>query len=179
LEHEPLVETLYLDDAEIETSKFLAQKSFAKWQDVQGHYRNSINSHLVGRYGEVGAERYFLNNGLPVQPNFYNFDNDALCDIDTPLGRCEVKTWTFDFWQDWGRAISYSQLPYLKEKADFILWCGVKEKAEMVRVHIFGWNLVSEIESVAPRLMGPSANQVNNYQLGLESVRSLDDLWSL
>ena len=179
MEYEPLVETLYLDDAEIETSKFLAQKSFAKWQDVQGHYRNSINSHLVGRYGEVGAERYFLNNGLPVQPNFYNFDNDALCDIDTPLGRCEVKTWTFDFWQDWGRAISYSQLPYLKEKADFILWCGVKEKAEMVRVHIFGWNLVSEIESVAPRLMGPSANQINNYQLQLDAVRNLDDLWSL
>lgn len=171
-----LMTSIYLSPDHREYAENLAQDTFEKYQNVKGHYRNLISSHVIGRYGEMGAYQFFVNRQIDAYPYFSNIEYDGLCDINTKLGRCEVKTWNPDFWDDWGRAISVAQMPYLEKKADFILWCTAAEVQGLIKVTIHGWNLIEDMKVRSPIMTGPDGKQVQNYQLKVEEVRSLDTL---
>jgi hypothetical protein len=172
----PLMISLYLSPDHREYAENLAQDTFEKYQNVKGHYRNLLSSHVIGRYGEMGAYQFFINRQIDAYPYFSNIEYDNLCDINTKLGRCEVKTWNPDFWDDWGRAISVGQMPYLEKKADFILWCTAEEVQGLIRVSIHGWNRIEDMKVRSPIMTGPEGKQVENYQLKVEELRSLDTL---
>jgi len=88
--------SIYLSPEHREYAENLAQDTFEKYQNVKGHYRNLLSSHLIGRYGEMGAYQFFINRRIQAYPYFSNIEYDPLCDINTKLGRCEVKTWNPD-----------------------------------------------------------------------------------
>lgn len=168
--------SLYLSPDHREYAENLAQDTFEKYQNVKGHYRNLLSSHVIGRYGEMGAYQFFINRQIDCYPYFSNMEYDGLCDINTKLGKCEVKTWNPDFWDGWGRAISVGQMPYLEKKADFILWCTAEEVQGLIRVSVHGWNLIRDMKVRSPIMTGPEGKQVENYQLKVEELRSLDTL---
>lgn len=168
--------SLYLSADHREYAENLAQDTFEKYQNVQGHYRNLLSSHVIGRYGEMGAYVFFNHRQIECYPYFSNIEYDALCDINTKLGRCEVKTWNPDFWNDWGRAVSVAQMPYLEKKADFILWCTAAEENSLINVRVHGWNTIEDMKVRSPIMTGPADKQVNNYQVQVEEMRSLDYL---
>lgn len=168
--------SFYLSPEHQEYAENLAQDTFERWKEAKGHYRNLLSSHVIGRYGEMGAYSYFLNQQIACYPYFSNIEYEGLCDINTQLGRCEVKTWNPDFWNDWGRAVSVAQLPYLEKKADFILWCTASQRESMVLIQVHGWNLITDIAVHPPIMTGPQDKQVENYQLQLDEVRPLSGL---
>ena len=73
-------------------AQVLAEISFARYKNNQGHYRNLFNSHLVGRLGEFAA--FTLLHELGTNPiiNAGTKDGDKLADIHTDFARVEVKT---------------------------------------------------------------------------------------
>jgi hypothetical protein len=170
---------LYLSPDHREYAESLARDTFEKYRNVKGHYRNLLSSHTIGRYGEMGAYQYFVNRRIDAYPYFANEEYDALCDISTKIGRCEVKTWNADFWSDWGRAVSVAQLPYLEKKADFILWCSTTTVQNLIKVNIHGWNTLADLKIRPPLMTGPADKQVENYQLRIEELRPLSTLRSL
>lgn len=169
---------LYLSPTHREYAENLAQDTFEKYQNVKGHYRNLLSSHVIGRYGEMGAYQFLINRRIECYPYFSNMEYDSLCDINTKLGRCEVKTWNPDYWQDWGRAVSVAQMPYLEKKADFILWCTASENVQnnLISVQIHGWNTIADMKVRPPLWTGPQDKQVENYQIAIEEMRDLDAL---
>jgi hypothetical protein len=113
----------YLLNSETKTlATLLAQNSFAKYQHVRGHYRNSYSSHYVGKIGELAAFIWLRDAGLNPVLNVIDPKADKLCDIETDVGRIEVKTWKEKHWDDLGRAITVSQLSSIQKKADVVLW---------------------------------------------------------
>ena len=168
--------SFYLSPEHREYAENLAQDTFERWKEAKGHYRNLLSSHVIGRYGEMGAYLYFVNRQIDCYPYFSNIEYEGLCDINTKLGRCEVKTWNPDFWNDWGRVVSVAQLPYLEKKADFILWCTASEINSMILIQVHGWNLITDMAVRPPIMTGPQDKQVENYQLQLEEVRPLSAL---
>ena len=167
---------LYLSPDHRQYAESLALDTFERYRDVKGHYRNLLSSHTIGRYGEMGAYQFFVSRRIDAHPYFSNSEYDSLCDIKTKVGRCEVKTWSDNFWNDWGRAVSVAQLPYLEKKADFILWCSALMVNDLVRVDIHGWNTVADMTIRPPMLMGPANNQVENYQLDISEMRPIQSL---
>jgi len=173
---ESLMTSIFLSPDHREYAENLAQDTFEKYQNVKGHYRNLLSSHVIGRYGEMGAYQFFINRRIDAYPYFSNIEYDGLCDINTKVGRCEVKTWNPDFWNDWGRAVSVAQYPYLEKKADFILWCTAEEVQGLIKVTVHGWNRIEDMKVRPPLMTGPEGKQVENYQLKVEELRSLDSL---
>ena len=163
---------------EIARARQLAELTHAKYADRPGHYRNLLSSHLVGRIGEIAALEYLARRRLDPVPYFHQLDMDSSCDIDTAAGRCEVKTWSWEHWESWGRAIAAGQLPSLQQKADFILWCALKDPDGRARVRIMGWSMVADITG-SPEWMGPAEHQILNYQLKESELRDLDSLIDL
>jgi len=170
------IASIYLSDDHREYAENLAQDTFERWKETKGHYRNLLSSHVIGRYGEMGAYQFFINRRIDAYPYFSNVEYEGLCDINTKIGRCEVKTWNPDFWDDWGRAVSVAQLPYLEKKADFILWCTASEVQDVVEVQIHGWNTIPDMTVRPPIMTGPQDKQVENYQLEIEELRPLSAL---
>ena len=168
--------SVFLHPKTREYGERLALATFEKYRETKGHYRNSIKSHVIGRYGELGCYQFFINRNIEAHPNFTDLDNDASCDIQTALGRCEVKTWNIPFWEQWGRAVSVAQLPYLEKKADFILWCSAGVVSNLIRIDIHGWNTVADMTIRPPMLMGPANNQVENYQVEINEMRPIQSL---
>ena len=150
-------------------AQVLAEISFAKYKNNPGHYRNLLNSHLVGRLGEFAAFTYLHDMGTEPIINAGTPGGDRLADIHTNIGRCEVKTWSAKHWDEYGRCVSVSQLASIKKKADFILWCVADDvDSDTPKVLFKGWSCVSDVDKNPPRLMGIAFRPVNNHQL-LES----------
>jgi hypothetical protein len=155
----------------------LAQNSFAKYQHVRGHYRNSYSSHFVGKIGELTAFIWLREAGLNPVLNVIDPKADKLCDIDTDVGRIEVKTWNEKYWDDLGRAITVSQLSSIQKKADVVLWCVANDvEADEPMVAIKGWNAVSEIDMKEPLMTGALGRQVYNYQIAIDDVHDINKL---
>ena len=168
----------YLLNAEAKTlATLLAQNSFAKYQHVRGHYRNSYSSHFVGKIGELAAFIWLREAGLNPVLNVIDPRADKLCDIQSDVGRIEVKTWKEKHWDELGRAITVSQLSSIQKKADVVLWVVAKDvEAEELHVAIKGWNAVSELDMKEPLMTGAVGRQVYNYQLAVEQLHGIDQL---
>ena len=148
----------------------LSEKTYQKYKDYNGHYRNLRSSHSIGRYGEIAAHKYFKQLGMDCNPHYLNETEDQLCDITADNVRWDVKTWNTKYWQVWGRAVSSKQLPFLAKKADAVLWTSV-DPLEPSFVTIYGWNTPDDVRAYEPVWMGPEGNQVHNHQVPVSEVR--------
>jgi hypothetical protein len=153
----------------------LSEKTYQKYKNFNGHYRNLRSSHSIGRYGEIAAHKYFKNMGMNCTPHYLNESEDQLCDITVDNLRWDIKTWNTKYWQVWGRAVSSKQLPFLEKKADAILWTSV-DPLSPIEVEIYGWNYVSDIKDFEPVWMGPEGNQVHNHQVPATHMRPILDI---
>ena len=151
----------------------LAEMTFGSFQNSRGHYFNNPKSHLTGRLGEFAAFHWFEENGF--NPRFSA--ERTHCDIYTDAGRCEVKTWSKEHWDALGRSVSVTQLPSIKRKADFILWCIADEvESDEPYIEIRGWCSVETIDKYEPLLTGKIGRQIYNYQLKDEDILPIEDL---
>ena len=150
-------------------AQVLAEISYARYKNNQGHYRNLFNSHLVGRLGEFAAFTLLHELGTNPVINAGTKDGDKLADIHTDFARVEVKTWSAKFWDEYGRCVSVSQLASIRKKADIILWCTADDvDTDTPKVIFKGWSSVTDVDKNPPELMGVFNRQVLNHQL-LES----------
>ena len=155
----------------------LAEKSHQKYQNVRGHYRNAFSSHLIGCLGEFAAYFWFRDQGLNPKINIAEPNSNRICDIETDVGRCEVKTWRAEHWDDLGRAVAFTQLPAIKKKADFIFWCVAEDfETENPRVHLKGWSYVETIDKNEPLMTGKIGRQIYNYQVSIDDLQNLEQL---
>ena len=155
----------------------LAEVSFQKYSKVFGHYRNTANSHLVGRLGEFAAYIHLQEAKLDPLPHFLDINKDRDCDIESKVGRIEVKTWRAEFWDDWGRCVSVSQYPSVKRKADLILWCVANEiESDTPKIEFKGWSEVASIEGMEPKMTGAEGRQIHNYQFEESDLNPISSL---
>ena len=95
-----------LTEEDLRLAEELSEKTYQKYKNFNGHYRNLRSSHSIGRYGEIAAHKYFKQLGMDTNPHFLNTEEDNLCDITADAVRWDVKTWNTKYWQVWGRAVS-------------------------------------------------------------------------
>ena len=158
---------------ETDAARLLAQHTFERWKNIRIHYTNSPGSHLVGRLGEFAAFIWLKQNGFDPFPYFLDFEQERACDIDTKIGRIEVKTWKGIHWDDLGRAVAVRQYPSICKKADWILFCSVDDiESQTPFVQFRGWVGVDEVGKVEPKYTG--SMQIHNYQLANESLKDID-----
>ena len=153
----------------------LAAETYDKYKNYSGHYRNLKSSHSIGRYGEIGAHKFFKELGMKCQAHYLFVEEDHLCDLTVDDTRWDIKTWNSKYWQVWGRAVSTTQLEKLEAKADAILWASV-DPMTALEVTIYGWNYVDDIRRYEPEWMGPEENKVHNYQVPMGDVRPILDI---
>ncbi len=153
----------------------LAQKTHQRYKNTQGFYRNLKSSHMIGRYGEIGAHKYFQQLNIQCEGHYLNAEEDNLCDITAGSTRWDIKTWNTNYWQVWGRAVSSAQLPRLEAKADAILWASV-DPLEPSEVLIYGWNTIDDVKQFEPVWMGPQGKEVHNHQVPTTHMRDLSDI---
>jgi hypothetical protein len=153
----------------------LSAKTHERYKNKTGFYRNLKSSHTIGRYGEIGAHKFFQDLGFECDPHYLDASQDSLCDITTDGTRWDVKTWNTKYWKVWGRAVSSKQLPRLEAKADAILWTSV-DPLTAFEVIIYGWNYISDIKDFEPQWMGPIDSQVHNHQVPIDSIRPILDI---
>ena len=144
---------------------------------MRGYYRNTSNSHLVGKLGELAAESWFHELGHEVKSLFRDPSLEADADLILGALRIEVKTWSDQYCAKWGRCIAIGQLSSLKGKSDLILWCTVEfdEPLRTSVVNIRGWNFSADVGSWKQLWTGPTGRPVNNYQGQDSDLRDLDD----
>jgi len=155
----------------------LSRSSLKRFEAVRGYYRNTSNSHLVGKLGELAAESWFHEIGHEVKSLFRDPALEAEADFIVSTLRVEVKTWSAQYWAKWGRCIAIGQLPALKRKSDLLLWCTVEfdEHLRTSAVNIRGWNFTADVGSWEQLWTGPAGRQVHNYQGQDSDLRDLDD----
>ena len=172
-----MTQGLVLNSETKQAALLLAEASFQKYSKVFGHYRNTANSHLVGRLGEFAAYLHLDMNKLEPIPHFLDISKDRECDIDSKVGRIEVKTWTAVHWQDWGRCVSVNQYPSVRKKADVILWCTADEiESETPKIEFKGWSEVASIEGLEPKMTGAEGRQIHNYHFEESDLHPISSL---
>ena len=120
-------QSYFLSSETKQAASILAKITFEKYRNNFGHYRNTANSHLVGHLGEFAAFIWLKDHGFNPSPSFLDPSKDREADIFTTLARIEVKTWSEQYWQKWGRCVSETQYASVKKKADLIFWLSVDE----------------------------------------------------
>lgn len=162
-----------LDPEVTQAAQLLAQHTYERWKAVRIHYTNSPGSHLVGRLGEFAAFLWFKENNFAPIPHFLDFEQERNCDIDTIVGRIEVKTWKEIHWPDLGRAVAVKQYPTICKKADWILFCSVDDIESATPFVTFrGWIEVDAVGTVEPKHTG--SMQIHNYQLEDHHLKDID-----
>jgi len=155
--------SLTLDD--IQEARALSEESYRRYATTSGHYRNTASSHLIGRLGEIGCERW-LGASVKCESAFRDSARDKQCDIVVAHERIEVKTWSMEFWRPWGRCVATRQLPAIQRKADIVVWCTIDRLREAdCDVTVRGWNRLTEIATLGPTWTGPAGRQVENLQM--------------
>jgi len=151
----------------------LAEMTYEVYANKRGHYFNNPKGHLTGRLGEFAAFHWFADNGF--EPKFAT--ERLECDIYTNAGRCEVKTWNAQHWDELGRSISVTQLASIRRKSDFVLWCVISdvESSEPV-VEIKGWCDVAVLDKYEPLMTGKIGRQIFNYQLHEDDILPMSAL---
>lgn len=160
-----------------QAASLLAEQTFARYKNIFGHYRNTASSHLVGHLGEFAAFIWLRDNGFEPIPHFSDSQADRKCDIETKIGRLEVKTWSAQHWDRWGRAISVTQYPSISRKADFIFFCTADEvESETPKIQFRGWVEVHKVGTVEPKWTGNIGREVHNYQLEEHHLKGVETL---
>lgn len=154
----------------------LADASYRQFANSRGYYRNTPNSHVVGKIGEIAAENWLKSANLPVRSLFDDPNQLQSADLEIADIRLEVKTWTNDYWTDWGRCIAVGQLTALQQKSDCVLWLSATTAENTSVVFFHGWSTLSDIAEAPIRWTGPSGRQVKNHQLELKSLRDVSEL---
>lgn len=152
----------------------LADASYQRFAQHNGHYRNMRSSHLVGKLGEVAVDKYFssLQPRRIVQSHYRDPDMEALCDLTFGQTRIEVKTWSAEYWAEWGRCVAVAQMDTVQRKADVIVWCS--EQSPTVSIH--GWSTPDELARVPAKLTGPAGHRVLNHQLSVDKLHNTEYL---
>jgi len=164
-----------LTEEDLVIAEELSERTYQKYKNFNGHYRNLRSSHSIGRFGELAAHKYFKQLGMETTPHFLNAEEDNFCDITADAVRWDIKTWNTNYWQVWGRAVSSKQLPFLEKKADALLWTSV-DPLQPTEVIIYGWNTVADIKQYEPSWTGPEGNKVHNYQVPVTDIRPLSGI---
>lgn len=156
----------------------MAEKTLRRYGSKSGYYRNLKNSHLIGRAGEAAVANVLLSSNQPIDVLFTDESKDALADIVWGDIRIDVKTWTENYWPQWGRCISVKQFETLKHKATHIIWCSsnIISDDPSWYVDLLGWNLISDIENFTKRWTGPTGKQIFNFQGEEEQLRPIEEL---
>jgi len=150
----------------------LAQRTYERNRDrADFSYANKLETHQVGKLGEVGAEAWLRSHNIGVQPVFRDIDRENECDLLTDRFRIEVKTWSRRFWEPWGRCITPKQLPWITKKADLILWTTADHSDSRGAIRIRGWNTPDEVGTFPPCNTGPDWKPVFNHQVPIDRVR--------
>lgn len=190
--------TITLTTQEKSDAIALTEKSLAEFAKYHGHYPNKTGTHVVGKLGEIAAERW-LKERIKNQPKTIMpfFRDEAVlsswgdCDIvakneeSNKHLKIEVKTWRKVFWQKYGRCVAEKQIGNVLAKGGLILWVVVDgvpqletleemknalEKAT-VEADVLGFNKVSDFQNVLPVATGPTHNRIINRQIKSEDVR--------
>ena len=164
---------IHLDQSDIKLARHLAQTTFEKWKSRKGNYKNTFNSHYIGRLGEIALHRALDRAQLHPVPLYRELDKENAADIAVGDIRVEVKTWAAQWWPQYGRCVAVNQLPHIKTKADLIVWCVVLEHSETAaNVEIRAWSKIHDIQCGHKGLTGPNPTwQVLNYQLNEDQLR--------
>jgi hypothetical protein len=174
------IQGLVLNPEAKQAASLLAEKTFNRYRNNPGHYRNTANSHLVGHLGEFAAFIWLRDNGFEPEAAFSDPSKDREPDIFTNVGRIEVKTWSERYWDQWGRCVSVSQYASIKRKADFIFWLSVDEvESETPKVKFRGWCEVNIFEGMSPIMTGDSGREVRNYQLEPSQLNPVEEMGKL
>jgi hypothetical protein len=160
-----------------QAASILAKITFEKYRNNFGHYRNTANSHLVGHLGEFAAFIWLKDNGFNPSPTFLDSSKDRECDIQTNVARIEVKTWSEQYWEKWGRCVSETQIASVKKKADLIFWLTVDGvESETPQATFRGWNEVGIFEGISSIMTGEVGREVRNLQLDPSQLNSMEEM---
>ena len=174
------IQGLTLNPETKQVALHLAEKTFERYRNNPGHYRNTANSHLVGHLGEFAAFIWLRDNGFEPEAAFSDPSKDKEADITTNVGRIEVKTWSERYWEQWGRCVSVSQYASIKRKADFIFWLSVDEvDSDTPKVAFRGWCEVGIFEGMSPIMTGDPGREVRNYQLHPSALKPVEEMEKL
>jgi hypothetical protein len=174
------IQGLILNPESKQAAYLLAEKTFNRYRNNPGHYRNTVSSHLVGHLGEFAAFIWLRDNGFEPVAAFSDLTKDKEADILTNVGRVEVKTWSERYWEKWGRCVSVSQYASIKRKADYIFWLSVDEvESETPKVQFRGWCEVDIFEGMAPIMTGDAGREVRNYQLDSSQLNPVEEMGKL
>jgi len=159
----------------------LAWRTARKFKGFKGHYTNSLGNHFVGHVGSLGAEKWALANGLAPVGIFRDIERAAECDLHVTLRgqlkRVEVKTWSQDYWDEWGRCVAVGQVDDLKQKTDLIVWAVVFPDDDGRPVAMVnGWSTLADVVAAPKKWTGPAGRQVHNHQVDAEKIRDLASL---
>lgn len=165
-----------LNESEVADAITLAEATLARYATRYGYYRNTLNSHLLGRLGEVAVDNW-LKAFSNCEALYRDSMDDARCDLLANGKRLEVKTWNPKYWHAWGRCVAVRQFPAIQAKADLIIWCTAAPRTEPpATVTVHGWNYVNDISNINPTWTGPTGREVHNFQVPLDSIRQISDL---
>lgn len=168
--------SVQLGQADIESAMKLARATYKRFESTEGYYRNTSNSHIVGKIGELAAHRWLNSAHLPVQSLYEDPTQVRSADLEVAGIRIEVKTWNHDYWYNWGRCVAVGQLATLRQKSDCVLWASAKISDTTALVSFHGWSTLPEVETAPVRWTGPTGRKVKNYQLESESLRDVSKL---
>ena len=170
---------LILNPETKQLATLLAEKTFERYRNNFGHYRNTEKSHLVGHLGEFAAFIWLRDNGFSPFPTFFDSTKDRECDIPTNVGRIEVKTWSDQNWEKWGRCVTVSQFESIKKKADLIFWLSIDGvESESPTVTFRGWNEVGIFEGMSAIMTGDVGREVQNFQLDPSQLKPIEEMRS-
>ena len=165
-----------LEAGDLARARALADASYMKFANSPGYYRNTPNSHVIGKIGEIAAENLMKSANLPVRSLYEDPYQIRSADLQIGDIRLEVKTWTNDYWTDWGRCVAVGQLATLRQKCDCVIWVSATTADHSAQVFFHGWSTLQDIAMAPIRWTGPSGRQVKNHQLELGSLRDVSEL---
>lgn len=95
-----------LSRAEVSEAYRLAQAALAQWLSTgwKGHYANTLNSHHIGKLGELAVEAWTQSNSTWAASPFPDVTVLSVEDITTVKARVEVKCWVSAWWGGLGAA---------------------------------------------------------------------------
>lgn len=162
---------------DVHLARELADRTYATFAAARGFYRNTPTSHLIGKLGEISAQRWVEAEGFETTPLFADATLQAEADLACNGYRIEVKTWDARWWPDWGRCVATGQGDALERKADAVLWLSIAAAlgdSPVVTVH--GWSTIKDVLRAPVRWTGPAGRKVKNHQLDLPDLRSSEAL---
>jgi hypothetical protein len=180
-----------LGSTELDSAIKLGERTLEKHKNNRGKkYDNTLNSHVKGRLGEFALEKWLADHKIVATSHFQDDGSEGLCDIEVPAAkvfkRVEIKTWSKEFWKDWGRCIAVTQIGKIQTATDAILWCRVNlpkvTSVEQLRslgnveVEFVGYSTPSDAAAAPIRATGPFGRQVVNHQLEDTDLRPTEEL---